>query len=237
MKFINIGLISIVCAISFDASTPTTLYASEKQVRLDSAETISYYHDCSYWEYENSAVFDSSWSNRRLFPYDKIRSNFNEFTILKLDTSFTGATYPVKNTLYSPFKSRGGTRWHNGIDIKLKTGDSVAAAFNGVVRYSGYNDGGFGNRVIIRHSNGLETYYAHLSRRTVSANDTIKSGQPIGLGGSTGRSNGPHLHFEIRLEDQPINPAVIFNTETYEPIADAITLVSEIFPPGKGTNI
>ena len=237
MKFINISVLVIIALFSIGASTSTTLNNSEIEERLDSIETVSYHFDCDFWEYDTEEVYDNSWSTRSLFPYDHDALNFNEFTILKLDTTTCAATYPVKNTLYSPFKSRGKTRWHNGLDIRLKTGDKVTAAFDGVVRYSGYNDGGFGNLIIIRHTNGLETYYAHLSRRKVSANDTIKAGQIIGLGGSTVRSNGPHLHFEVRLEDQPINPAVIFDTETYELKTDVITLCPEIFAPGKGTNV
>ena len=219
------------------ASSSNAIVLSEKTESQDSLTVVNNNLDCEFWEYQMAGVFDSSWSNYNLFPYRGKSKRFNEFTVLKLDTNNSAANYPVKNKLFSPFKSRGKTRWHNGVDIKLNAGDEVSAAFDGVVRYSGYNDGGFGNLVIIRHHNGLETYYAHLSKRVVFANDTVHSSQKIGLGGSTGRSNGPHLHFEIRLEDQPINPAVIFDTKSFKPITDALILESHIFPPGKGTNI
>src|SRR5690606_7989624 len=76
-------------------------------------------------------------------------------------------------------------------------------------------NGGFGNLIIIRHVNGLETYYAHLSRIKVKPNQIVKAGQVIGLGGNTGRSYGAHLHFEVRYQDKPLNPEMVFDTEGF----------------------
>lgn len=117
---------------------------------------------------------------------------------------------PVKGIVTSRYGYRG-RRHHNGIDLDLETGDTVLAAWSGKVRYAKFNDGGFGNLVIIRHENGLETFYAHLSKLMVGPNQTVKAGEPIGLGGNTGRSFGSHLHFEVRFYDLPMNPEEVID--------------------------
>lgn len=123
-------------------------------------------------------------------------------------------------------------RNHNGIDISLKTGDTVRAAWSGKVRYAKYNDGGYGNLVIIRHENGLETLYAHLSKHLIFPNDEVKAGDPIGLGGNTGRSFGSHLHFEVRFYDAPINPEEMIDFANKQ-IKDPNLMVHKgLFRPG-----
>lgn len=110
--------------------------------------------------------------------------------------------------------SKFGKRWgqnHNGVDISLKTGDSVKVAWSGVIVSSEFNRGGYGNLVIVKHDNGLETYYAHLSKLLVSTGMIVKSGDIIGLGGNTGKSFGSHLHFEIRYSGTILNPESIIN--------------------------
>ena len=103
---------------------------------------------------------------------------------------------------------------HHGIDLKLTTGDTVFAAFDGKIRYSDYNYGGYGNLVVMRHFSGLETYYGHLSALFVGPNEYVKAGDPIGLGGSTGRSTGPHLHFEVRYMGSAFNPEFLIDFKT-----------------------
>lgn len=130
---------------------------------------------------------------------------------------------PFDGRVTSRFGPRRG-RNHNGIDIDLETGDTIYAAFDGKVRYSQYHERGFGNLVIIRHFNGLETYYGHCSKLFVSPNQDVKAGDPIGLGGNTGRSTGSHLHFEIRFYDNPLNPELVFDFEN-QTLADANLLL------------
>lgn len=122
---------------------------------------------------------------------------------------------PYQTKVYSGYRFRR-SRPHSGVDLSLHTGDTVRAAFNGVVRFSsgGAVTGGYGNLIIIRHTNGLETYYAHLSKRLVEADEVVKAGEIIGLGGSTGRSTGPHLHFETRYMGQSFDPERVFDFET-----------------------
>lgn len=114
-------------------------------------------------------------------------------------------------------------RMHRGVDINLNTGDTVRAAFDGKVRINNYEGGGYGHYLVIRHNNGLETVYAHLSRKLVTRGDVVRAGDPIGLGGSTGRSTGPHLHFETRFMGIDINPAMLFDLNEGVPLRDVYT--------------
>jgi murein DD-endopeptidase MepM/ murein hydrolase activator NlpD len=102
-------------------------------------------------------------------------------------------------------------RMHKGLDIKVYIGDTIVAAFDGRVRIVDFEGKGYGNYVVIRHNNGLETIYGHLSKHLVRANQEVKAGEPIGLGGNTGRSTGSHLHFETRILGEAINPALLFD--------------------------
>lgn len=106
---------------------------------------------------------------------------------------------------------RSFRRNHYGLDVKVYIGDTIVAAFSGRVRVVRYDRGGYGKFVVIRHDNGLETVYGHLSKQLVLVNDYVKAGEPIGLGGNTGRSTGSHLHFETRFLGEPINPALMFD--------------------------
>ncbi|TGY41623.1 hypothetical protein E5347_11460 [Clostridium sartagoforme] len=102
-----------------------------------------------------------------------------------------------------------GERWnsfHKGIDIAGDTGDDVIAAMDGEVIYSEYNDGGYGNLIIVKHEDDMETYYGHLNESYVKVGDKIKKGDIIGAVGNTGFSTGPHLHFELRIDDEPVDP-------------------------------
>lgn len=102
-------------------------------------------------------------------------------------------------------------RMHYGLDIKVERGDTIRSAFDGKVRYVSYQRRGYGHYVVIRHPNGLETLYAHLTKSLVAENEVVKAGDPIGLGGDTGRSTGTHLHFETRLLGKALNPALMFD--------------------------
>jgi len=134
---------------------------------------------------------------------------------------------PYKGKLTSVFGPRK-YRYHYGVDIKLQTGDSVACAFDGTVRIS-QRSKTYGNVIVVRHKNGLETFYAHLSKKFIEPNQTVKAGEIIGLGGNTGRSYGSHLHFEIRYMDEPINPSDIVDFEKYSLKSDTLMLSKSNF--------
>lgn len=121
-------------------------------------------------------------------------------------------------------------RMHYGIDLALHTGDTIRAAFDGKVRVRNYERRGYGYYIVLRHPNGLETVYGHMSKQLVDENEIVRAGQPIGLGGSTGRSTGPHLHFETRFMGIPINPRDIIDIENGSPLRDIYT-----FKKGKKT--
>ena len=135
----------------------------------------------------------------------------------------TGFHMPTPSTkITSPF----GPRWrrmHNGLDLKVNIGDTIVAAFDGKVRIVKYERRGYGKYVVIRHDNGLETVYGHLSKQLVEENQLVKAGEVIGLGGNTGRSTGSHLHFETRFLGIAINPIYMFDFTKQDIVADTYT--------------
>ena len=120
--------------------------------------------------------------------------------------------------------SNFGYRWgrqHEGLDIKVYIGDTIRAAFSGKVRMVKYDGRGYGKYVVIRHNNGLETLYGHMSAQLVEENQVVRAGEPIGLGGNTGRSTGSHLHCETRLCGVAINPALMFDFREQDVVGDS----------------
>ncbi len=151
-------------------------------------------------------------------------------------THYQGNTIPDETTVdlrgfCMPTDSRVvtsnfGARWgrqHKGLDIKVYIGDTIRAAFSGKVRIVKYEPRGYGKYVVIRHYNGLETYYGHMSKQLVSENEEVKAGDPIGLGGNTGRSTGSHLHFETRICGIALNPALMFDFRNQDVTGDFYT--------------
>ena len=119
--------------------------------------------------------------------------------------------------------SNFGARWgrqHKGLDIKVYIGDTIRAAFSGKVRVVRYEGRGYGKYVVIRHYNGLETIYGHMSKQLVTEDQEVRAGDPIGLGGNTGRSTGSHLHFETRLCGVALNPALMFDFKNQDVVGD-----------------
>jgi murein DD-endopeptidase MepM/ murein hydrolase activator NlpD len=108
---------------------------------------------------------------------------------------------------------------HKGWDTHLEAGDTVVSLMNGVVRYAKFNHSGYGNCVMVRHFNGLETLYGHLDRIDVQQGDVVSAGEALGLGGSTGKSSGPHLHFEVRYGGFALDPALLMDWTDEGPVA------------------
>lgn len=178
-------------------------------------------------EEDSSGLFSHSWINDQVFAYmgaskrDSIKD-----TLLSLVSNIRTFHIPISGRLY-----RGFTYTHKGMDVSLKKGDTVRAAFDGVVRYAKYNRGGFGNLVILRHFNGLETYYAHLSKLKVMVNQVVKANEVVGLGGSTGRSRSPHLHFEVRYKDIPLDPQLMIDFDNNKLISGIFPVTRKVFFP------
>lgn len=176
-------------------------------------------------EEDSTGLFSAQWINDQIFAY-RLKPDSIRDTVIILTHPDRPFTLPYYGKLF-----RGFTYTHKGLDIKLNRGDTVLSAFDGVVRYAKYNRGGFGNLVIIRHYNGLETYYAHLSKMLVKVNQVIRSGDPIAMGGSTGRSRGPHLHFEVRYKDIPLDPMRMIDYDNKKLIANTFPVTKRVFYP------
>jgi len=155
------------------------------------------------------------WENRRTHATYKLPENY------KID--LRGFHMPTTSRVIT---SNFGARWgrqHKGLDIKVYIGDTIRAAFSGKVRIVRYEARGYGKYVVIRHNNGLETVYGHMSAQLVRENQIVYAGQPIGLGGNTGRSTGSHLHFETRLCGTALNPALMFDFKNQDVTGDFYT--------------
>ncbi len=154
-------------------------------------------------------IYNHIWTSERLNPYkipidslpDTVKIDCRHFTI------------PVHGIVTSDFGPRR-YRYHYGTDLRLNVGDTVVAAFSGRIRIVDYEARGYGHYVVIRHENGLETVYAHLSKVLVQLDQNVKSGELIALGGNTGHSTGPHLHLEVRYLGNAFNSANLINYHT-----------------------
>jgi murein DD-endopeptidase MepM/ murein hydrolase activator NlpD len=177
------------------------------------------------------AGYYSIWDTHNINPYRVDGRRIRDTLTLKLVDPARQhySKMPLSRTpITSGFTFRWG-RWHFGVDLDLNTGDSVRAVFDGVIRISKYDGGGYGNYLLVRHYNGLETLYGHLSKPLVPVGTFVKAGQVIGLGGSTGRSTGSHLHFEVRYEGNPINPTYVYDFPEYKLRNDNFTITSALF--------
>ena len=181
------------------------------KVILRADNTWSYYKTPGFQQV--TGVFDEHWDETTTNPYGIEQANLPSQWSIWLVDSLDQYHCPFQGSVYyrGKFGVRRGRR-HQGVDLPLKTGDPIYAAFTGKVRMSKYL-GAFGNLVVIRHENGLETFYAHLSKRSVEVGDWVNAGDVIGLGGSTGRSTGPHLHFETRYNGFAFDPQWLIDFE------------------------
>ncbi len=159
-----------------------------------------------------------NWDNEYVHAYGKTAIVPETFTF-----DLRGFCMPTPSRkITSPF----GPRWrrmHNGLDLKVEIGDTIRAAFDGKVRVVKYEAKGYGNYIVLRHNNGLETVYGHLSKQLVQPDQIVKAGEIIGLGGNTGHSTGSHLHFETRFLGIAINPALMFDFPNQDVVADSYT--------------
>lgn len=173
---------------------------------------------------QDSTVYGRYWDTENISAYRSVSiDSIPKAVAINLVDSLKHYRYPYVGRITSRYGMRH-RRPHNGIDIALKVGDTICAAFDGRVRFSKATNTGYGTLVIIRHDNGLETYHGHLSARLVEENDRVVAGQPIALGGNSGRSTGPHMHFEVRYFGQSFDPERIINFSTGELRRDHILL-------------
>lgn len=215
----------------------------EEKTAIDTIDTEDKFvkivlYDDKTWSYLDMGrpviddeIFFDFWDNDKIHAYKELSvSTIPDEVDLLLSDSLHSYCLPIAGPVRSRYAFRK-TRDHNGIDISLNVGDSIYAAFDGKVRLCEVtrNSGGYGNLIVLRHSNGLETYYGHLSKILVKENELVKAGELIGLGGSTGRSTGPHLHFETRYQGQSFDPERIIDFETGELRMPLVTLKKHYF--------
>lgn len=210
------------------ALAPVKPLVTSPNAPLDTLDTVNEHikvilYGDNTWQYYKtpefmtaSGVFDEYWESQGTNPYgislEELPDDWSIWCVDSLDQYC--CPYIGKVHYRGKFGPRRGRR-HYGIDLPLKTGEPIRATFSGKVRISKYW-GSFGNLVVIRHENGIETFYAHLSRRDVEAGDWVNAGDIIGLGGSTGRSTGPHLHFETRYKGFAFDPQWLIDFESGE---------------------
>lgn len=189
--------------------------------------------DAILWDINDSLsyipAYDTycSWNSKRVHPYSNNLTNMKDTIFIPLAYDSCSFAAPFIGRKTSDFGSRR-YRQHYGVDIKLYVGDPVLSAFEGVVRVAHY-DRDYGKVVVVRHTNGLETLYAHLSDLKVREGDRLEAGDVVGLGGSTGRSTGSHLHFEVRYKGEPINPNDIINWNNGTLHSDVLHLNADHF--------
>ena len=227
MKLKQIYTVIIVSVVLILLSVPACaqdLLARQAPVdrRMRTVDTLSIKSIIEREMTENpSAQLYDDWNNvyahRATELPDSFRINLRNFCM------------PTTNRVIT---SKMGPRWgrmHKGLDIKVYIGDTIRAAFSGKVRIKKYERAGYGKYLVIRHNNGLETIYGHMSDWLVEENQVVKAGQPIGLGGNTGRSTGSHLHFETRLCGVALNPALLFDFVNQDVTADYYMFRKETF--------
>ena len=217
MKFRNLYIVLISIVLSFVAASSFAQDWIAMQAPLDKhmkkLDTLALRSVIEREEAEApSSMLYPEWSNKYAHRESALPDSFR--------INLRGFHMPCESRVVT---SNYGARWgrmHKGIDIKVYIGDTIRAAFSGKVRIVRYEGAGYGKYVVIRHNNGLETVYGHMSKWLVEENQNVRAGQPIGLGGNTGRSTGSHLHFETRLCGMAINPTTFFDFVNQDVVAD-----------------
>jgi hypothetical protein len=186
--------------------------------------------NASVYEYvKNNYKWTDKWDTVSPYNYGNDLSAMTDtIQIPLIDSMHPDFVIPHNGIVTSTYKQRG-KRFHYGTDVDVITGDTLKSCFDGVVRYADYSSGGYGNLVIIRHYNGIETYYAHLDKILVKNNQELNAGDVIGHGGTTGRSTGSHLHFEMRFFGNALNPEKVIDFANKKLIANSLDMHKELF--------
>jgi len=208
-----------------------SLYLSAADSAVN-AEEDEFQHlvDGLFHEDQFAGIDTLFWDNAMINAGHFDSGNWKDTAIIVLVDSAAGRFFcpPFVNYLTCNFGWRRHL-WHYGVDIKVNKGDTIRAAFDGVVRVTKYDRRGYGKVVVIRHRYGLETIYGHLSETLVLPTQQVKAGEAIGLGGNTGRSTGSHLHFEIRYYGEPVDPNDLIDFRTFTLKNDTLVLTRANF--------
>jgi murein DD-endopeptidase MepM/ murein hydrolase activator NlpD len=175
-----------------------------------------------------NSIYQGKWDNNYIKVYKNLLPGKPECSLILFCGTENTFSMPYNNgKIMSQFGFRG-RRVHSGLDIRQKTGDPIVSAFDGKVRLAKYSRG-YGNVIVVRHFNGLETVYAHLSKIQVKVNQDVKSGELIGLAGSTGHATASHLHFETRFLGEAFDPQKIIDFENNKLRQDTFEIKPETF--------
>ncbi|MEI7978376.1 MAG: M23 family metallopeptidase [Bacteroidota bacterium] len=228
---------------------PDSLEISEEEEEEEESEESAEFdsiivdNNGPYWDYlrPRNFTFDTLnaparqyynfWDTVVINPYKEDLKLMNDTVVIPLITDGCGFHPPAIGDLSSNF---GFRRWgrrakfHFGVDVKMDVGDPVYAAFAGVIRIA-KKSADYGYMVLIRHENGLETLYAHFSQLICYIGQHVSAGDIIGLAGSTGRSTGPHLHFEVRFKGEKINPNLVVHFPSGSLLADTLQIDRSCF--------
>lgn len=178
----------------------------------------------------DETIYTQNWDTSKIHAYNVELKDLPMSMVIDLVDTLKSYHYPFKGRVTSKYgpRRRG---IHQGTDIDLETGDPIYATFDGRVRHTTYVARGYGHLIIIRHDNGLETFYAHLSEVNVKPGDWVTAGQVIGKGGNTGRSTGSHLHYEMRYKGHSFDPERLINFTTGDLRRETFLLKRTYFSP------
>ena len=219
----NVNLARMRSIISEDENdltwAPTNqLIRISEQIQIDSTWVTAY-------------EYFSNWDSKKVDIYNFQIKDFQDSVTLKLYDIEAGEHWKMPldqikvNSVYGPRWGRG----HYGTDLDLETGDPVYSAFDGIVRVRSYDRYGWGYYILVRHKNGLESLYGHLSKQLVEVGEELKAGEVVGKGGSTGRSTGPHLHYELRYRGLPFDPQKVYDFPNLTIAGPMFTISKELF--------
>ncbi len=237
MQLTRSGLYKLLLGIGLFFISTGYIDAHHLTNLINISDTDSYPEPIKFTEVFDSSfsaawdIYINTWDTEILNPYIYDYKSFNCPVNLCLASDSLGFVMPVANIVTSSYGHRKG-RQHQGVDLDLETGDTVVSAFDGVVRMSRFYYG-YGNMVVVRHHNGLETLYGHLSKVEVVPGQFVKAGEMVGLGGNTGHSFGSHLHFEIRFMGQPIDPSKFIAFDKFSLLNNEVQIDSAMFANSK----
>lgn len=218
---VNLGRVRSILSEDQDiiiwAPTNKLIKISE-QIQIDSIWVTAY-------------EYYSAWDSNKIDIYNFDPNSLTDSVNIRLYDDFFGYNWkmPLNTTpITSPYGYRW-RRWHYGTDLDLATGDPVYSGFDGIVRINSYNRNGYGYYIVIRHKNGLETLYGHLSKSLVEVGQEVKAGDLIGKGGNTGRSTGSHLHYELRYRGLAFDPGNVYDFDNQKILTQNFLITPSLF--------
>lgn len=232
MRRFLLQLFLVLAPLSAGAQAIDTLDTADSNVRIVLYADHSWRYVSDPSVHASDDLFTEYWDTVAVHSYRSAPDSTLKLPVtLALVDSVSAFVMPCDSWVISGYGPRR-RRFHSGVDLPFPTGTPVLAAFDGQVRFASYNSGGYGFLVVVRHINGLETFYGHLSRFNCKVGDWVREGDLIAFGGSTGRSTGPHLHFETRYMGHPFDPMWIIDFDKKQLRSEQFCLKKEYLDRG-----